>query len=179
MIEKIHNPESVGLIKERDINPIKTEKNISEDDGFRMSVYYVSSIWGRGIVVGGMVEHGSIIKDEKISILTSDGSWKNAVVAAIHTTPDQKESSERANTGEQILFLMQGINERLKAHDVKEGAVLIGRPVSSRDSNDSETIYNAEIHPAKTQEKTVADPEVNRKDIYDAEWVVVEESGED
>lgn len=128
-----------------------SEKKLPDNDEFRMSVFYVRNIWGRGVIVGGMVACGTIVKDEKLSILTAEGVWKNTIATMISSNPNQTDPPVRVTEGDQALLMLAG----LKEGDVKDDTVLIGRPVNGRISNDVAG-YNAEWELVK--EETESDP---------------------
>jgi elongation factor Tu len=62
--------------------------NKAMDKSFRFLVEKVYSIAGKGVVVTGKVESGSISAGEEIRFLGTDGQWANAMVIGIEVSDD-------------------------------------------------------------------------------------------
>ncbi len=92
---------------------------MSGDPLFRMTVQDVFSIRGRGTVVTGKVETGSLKVGDDIQIVQASGSTKNAVVTGIEAF---RKQMKEANAGDNIGVLLKDIAKG----DVQQGDVLMG-----------------------------------------------------
>ena len=91
--------------------------------GFRFTVEKIISIPGRGIVVTGRAEEGSVSVGAEIGFLGTDGQWVSAQVVAIEVS---HRLVEEAGAGQQASLLVQGI----KKGQIAPGMVLVEVPAS-------------------------------------------------
>lgn len=91
------------------------------ETGFRFVVEKVFTIPGRGVVVSGRVESGTISVGEEIGFLGTEGQWVRAVVVAIEVA---RRLVEQAEAGLQASFLLQGV----KKEQITVGTILVEVP---------------------------------------------------
>ena len=91
--------------------------------GFRFTVEKIISIPGRGIVVTGKAEEGSVSVGAEIGFLGTDGRWVSAQVVAIEIS---HRLVEKAGAGQQASLLLQGI----KKGQIAPGMVLVEVPAT-------------------------------------------------
>ena len=94
------------------------------DSGFRFIVEEVFSIPGKGIVVRGRVENGSISVGSEVGFLGADGNWTGALVAAIEVS---RQLVEEAATGQAANILLQGV----KKGKIAKGTILMEVPAAA------------------------------------------------
>ena len=94
------------------------------DSGFRFIVEEVFSVPGKGIVVKGRVENGSVPVGSEIGFLGTDGKWTGARVAAIEVS---RKLVEEAATGQAANVLLQGV----KKGQITRGTILMEVPAAS------------------------------------------------
>jgi translation elongation factor EF-Tu-like GTPase len=85
--------------------------------GFRMTVHDVFSISGRGTVVTGRIEAGTICVDATVRLSRSDGTVRDLQVAGVEAFRKKLES---ASVGENVGLLLKQISKA----DVAAGDVL-------------------------------------------------------
>jgi elongation factor Tu len=88
------------------------------DSFFRMTVQDVFSIRGRGTVVVGQIESGTLLVGDEIYI-QGTGSSRRAVVAGLEMF---RKQVPQAQAGDNIGVLLRDLNKQ----DVKRGDVLMG-----------------------------------------------------
>jgi len=88
------------------------------DPSFRMTIEDVFSIRGRGTVVTGQVESGTLKVGDEIQIQRQD-SRKKAVVTGIEAF---RKMLQQAQAGDNVGVLLRDINKQ----DVQHGDVLLG-----------------------------------------------------
>lgn len=88
------------------------------DPTFRMTVQDVFSIKGRGTVVTGRIESGTIAVGNEIRI-QSGGSSKTAVVSGVEMF---RKVTSQANAGDNVGLLLKDIGKE----DVQSGDILTG-----------------------------------------------------
>jgi hypothetical protein len=81
----------------------------------------VYSIPGRGVVVTGKVESGSVSAGEEIGFLGTDGQWASAVVVGIEVS---RRLVEEAAMGQQASLLLQGVRKE----QISIGTILLEAP---------------------------------------------------
>ena len=90
---------------------------------FRFTAEEVFSIPGRGLVVTGKVEEGSISVGAEMGFLATDGKWISALVVAIEIS---RRLVEEAKVGQRASILLQGV----KKEQITLGTVLQDVPVA-------------------------------------------------
>jgi hypothetical protein len=90
---------------------------------FRFTAEEVFSIPGRGIVVTGKVEQGSLSVGTEVGFLATDGKWVSALVVAIEVS---RRLVEEAKTGQRASILLEGV----KKDQITLGTVLQDVPVA-------------------------------------------------
>jgi hypothetical protein len=90
---------------------------------FRFTAEEVFSIPGRGLVVTGKVEEGSISVGTEIGFLATDGKWVSALVIAIEVS---RRLVEEAKAGQRASILLEGV----KKDQITLGTVLQDVPVA-------------------------------------------------
>jgi len=91
--------------------------------GFRFTAEEVFSIPGRGVVVTGRVDEGTVSAGEEIGFLATDGKWTSALVIGIEVS---HRLVEEANTGQRASLLLQGIRKG----QITLGTVLLEVPTA-------------------------------------------------
>ncbi len=91
---------------------------------FRFVAEKVYSIPGKGIVVTGRVERGSVSVGDEIGFLGGDGRYVNAQVMAIEVS---RRLVEVAEAGQEASLLLQGV----KKNQITTGAILTSAPEAS------------------------------------------------
>jgi len=91
---------------------------MATDPLFRMTVQDVFSIRGRGTVVTGQIESGTLTVGDEISF-RREGVLKKTVVTGIEAF---RKSLQQANTGDNVGVLLRDINKP----DIQRGDVLTG-----------------------------------------------------
>lgn len=91
------------------------------ETSFRFVVEKVFTIPGRGVVVSGRVESGTIAVGEELGFLGTEGQWVKAVVVAIEVA---RRLVEQAEAGQQASFLLQGV----KKEQITVGTILVEVP---------------------------------------------------
>lgn len=94
------------------------------DKNFRFIAEKVFSIPGRGVVVTGKVEGGSVSAGEEIGFLGTDGKWAIALVVGIEVS---RRLVEEAEAGQQASILLEGV----KKEQITLGTVLMAAPEAS------------------------------------------------
>lgn len=93
---------------------------MSTDPAFRMKIADVFTIKGRGTVVVGQIESGTLKKGDEVQITGQLGAKKTAAVAGIEMF--QKQLAE-AKPGDNIGVLLKNITK----DDVQRGDILAAR----------------------------------------------------
>jgi elongation factor Tu len=91
---------------------------MATDPLFRMTVQDVFSIRGRGTVVTGQIESGTLNVGDEISI-QRQGSLKKAIVTGIEAF---RKQLQQAQAGDNVGVLLRDINKP----DIQPGDVLMG-----------------------------------------------------
>jgi hypothetical protein len=91
------------------------------ESGFRFVAEKVYAIPGRGIVVTGKVESGSISAGSEIGFLGTEGKWTKATVIGIEVN---RRLVEEAEAGQQASILLEGVRK----DQVALGTVLLEVP---------------------------------------------------
>ncbi len=91
------------------------------ETGFRFVVEKVFTIPGRGVVVSGRVESGTISVGEELGFLGTEGQWVKAVVVAIEVS---RRLVEQVEAGQYASFLLQGV----KKEQITLGTILVEVP---------------------------------------------------
>ena len=91
------------------------------DPNFRMTIEAVFAIRGRGIVVTGLIEDGTIQVGNEIFVHGAD-SVKTAVISSIEMF---RRKQQRAQAGETVGLVLEGIH---KKEEVQQGDILKGVP---------------------------------------------------
>ena len=90
---------------------------------FRFIAEEAFSIPGRGLVVTGKVEEGSIAVGTEVGFLATDGKWISALVAAIEVS---RHLVEEAKAGQRASILLEGVRKG----QITQGTVLQNVPVA-------------------------------------------------
>ena len=91
------------------------------EKGFRFTAEKVYPIPGRGIVVTGKVESGSVSVGSEVGFLGTDGKWTTALVIGIEIN---RRLVEEAEAGQQASILLEGVRK----DQVTLGTVLLEVP---------------------------------------------------
>ena len=91
---------------------------MSTDPTFRMTIQDVFSIKGRGTVLTGRIESGTITVGDEI-IIKGRNSSKKAIVAGVEV---RRKVTTNAKTGDDVGILLKDINDE----DVRPGDILAG-----------------------------------------------------
>jgi hypothetical protein len=94
---------------------------VDEGREFRFVAEKVYSIPGRGVVVTGRVERGTVSVGDEIGFLGADGRYVGAMVMAIEAA---RRLVEMAESGQEASLLLQGV----KKGQIATGAVLTAAP---------------------------------------------------
>ncbi len=76
--------------------------------GFRFIAEKVYAIPGRGIVVTGKVESGSVSVGSEVGFLGTDGKWTSALVVGMEVN---RRLVEEAEAGQQASILLEGVRK--------------------------------------------------------------------
>jgi len=90
---------------------------------FRFVAEEVFSIPGRGVVVTGKVEEGSISVGQEIRFLGTDGKWVSALVIGIEVS---RRLVEEAEAGQRASILLEGVRK----NQITLGTILMEAPVA-------------------------------------------------
>jgi len=90
---------------------------------FRFIAEEVFSIPGRGLVVTGKVEEGSIAVGTEVGFLATDGKWISALAVAIEIS---RHLVEEAKAGQRASILLEGVRKG----QITQGTVLQNVPVA-------------------------------------------------
>jgi hypothetical protein len=101
----------------------KGSENMKGEGRFRFTAEEAFSIPGRGLVVTGKVEEGSISVGTEIGFLATDGKRISALVVAIEIS---RRLVEEAKVGQRASILLQGV----KKEQITLGTVLQDVPVA-------------------------------------------------
>ena len=96
---------------------------MSREGRFRFTAQEAFAIPGRGLVVTGKVEEGSISVGTEVGFLATDGKWISALVVAIEIS---RRLVEEAKVGQRASILLQGV----KKEQITLGTVLQDVPVA-------------------------------------------------
>ncbi len=91
---------------------------VATDPFFRMTIEDVFSIRGRGTVVMGQIESGTLNVGDEVGI-RRQGSFKKAVVLGLEAFQQQLQQAQAPDT---VGVLLRDINKR----DIQRGDVLVG-----------------------------------------------------
>jgi hypothetical protein len=91
--------------------------------GFRFIAEKVYAIPGRGIVVTGKVEKGSVSVGSEVGFLGTDGKWTSALVIGIEVN---RRLVEEAEAGQQASIMLEGVRKE----QVTLGTVLLEVPAA-------------------------------------------------
>lgn len=91
------------------------------ETGFRFVVEKVFTIPGRGVVVSGRVESGTISVGEELGFLGTEGQWIKAMVVAIEVS---RRLVEEAEAGQSASLLLEGVRKE----QITLGAILVEVP---------------------------------------------------
>ncbi len=91
------------------------------ETGFRFVVEKVFTIPGRGVVVSGRVESGTISVGEELGFLGTEGQWVRAAVVAIEVS---RRLVDQVEAGQYASFLLQGV----KKEQITLGTILVEVP---------------------------------------------------
>jgi len=83
-------------------------ENMTGEGQFRFIAEETFPIPGRGLVVTGKVEAGSIAVGTEVGFLATDGKWVSALVTAIEIS---RHLVEEAKAGERASILLQGVRK--------------------------------------------------------------------
>ncbi len=129
---------------------------------FRFTAEEVFSIPGRGLVVTGKVEEGSIVVGTEVGFLATDGKWISAQVTAIEIS---RRLVEEAKAGQRARILLQGVKkEQITLGTVLQDVPAAPVPISSAPAQPSPppvaaappTISRGEpIHPSSSSWRTI------------------------
>jgi hypothetical protein len=95
--------------------------SINMERGFRFVAEKVYAIPGRGVVVTGKVESGSVSAGSEIGFLGTEGRWMRAMVIGIEVN---RRLVEEAQAGQQASILLEGVRK----DQVTLGTVLLEVP---------------------------------------------------
>jgi len=132
------------------------------ESGFRFIAEEVFSIPGRGVVVTGRVEDGSVSVGQEIGFLGTDGKWTSALVIGIEVS---RRLVEEVHAGQRASILLQGVRK----DQITLGTVLLEVPAApaslpspppqpyspAPDSVPSPPSYGKAIHPPSSLWRTV------------------------
>lgn len=120
------------------------------------------SIPGRGLVVTGKVEEGSITVGTEVGFLATDGKWISALVVAIEIS---RHLVEEAKAGQRASILLEGVRKgQITLGTVLQNVPVAPVPISSTPAQPSPppvgaappTPYGGEpIHPSSSSWRTV------------------------
>jgi len=96
---------------------------MNKKGGFRFIAEEVFSIPGRGVVVTGKVEEGSISVGQEIGFLGTDGKWISARVIGIEVS---RRLVEEAEAGQRASLLLEGVRK----DQITLGTVLMEVPAA-------------------------------------------------
>ncbi len=96
---------------------------MDKKDAFRFIAEQAYSIPGRGIVVTGRVEEGSVSVGSEIGFLGTDGKWTSAMVIGIEVS---RRLVEEVEAGQRASILLEGV----KKDQITLGTVLTEVPVA-------------------------------------------------
>ena len=129
---------------------------------FRFTAEEAFSIPGRGLVVTGKVEEGSIVVGTEVGFLATDGKWISAQVTAIEIS---RRLVEEAKAGERARILLQGVKKgQITPGTVLQNVPAAPVPISSTPAQPSPppvaaappTISGGEpIHPSASSWRTI------------------------
>ena len=111
-----------------------TNLTYDKDGAFLMPVEDVFTITGRGTVVTGRIERGTIKINEEVQIIGLDHEIKTTVVTGIESFREQKDS---AQAGDNVGLLLRGISRE----EVERGLVL-AKPNSIKASKKFEGTFD-------------------------------------
>jgi hypothetical protein len=93
------------------------------EKSFRFIAEKVYSLPGRGVVVTGKVENGSVSVGEEIGLLGTDGQWASALVVGIEVS---RRLVEEATAGQQASLLLEGVRKE----QITLGTILMEMPAT-------------------------------------------------
>lgn len=99
-------------------SPVNNTANACPHMGFNMTVDDVFSITGRGTVVTGCVELGSINVGDTVVLQRVDGSTRNVTITGIEKFRKKLNSAQQ---GDNVGLLLQGLTR----HDIARGDLLL------------------------------------------------------
>jgi len=111
--------------------------------GFRFTIEKVFPIPGRGVVVAGRVDEGTIATGQNVGFLKADGQWGSAVVIGVEVSG---RLVEETIAGQQANLLLKGV----KKGQIGPGIVLTEPPMApaiSVEPSPSQTDYPPEMRP--------------------------------
>jgi len=94
---------------------------------FRFTVEKAFPIPGRGVVVAGRVEEGTVAAGQEVGFLKADGQWGRGVVIGVEVSG---RIVEETVAGQQANLLLEGI----KRGQLTAGVVLVEPPISAESS---------------------------------------------
>lgn len=104
--------------KRANSNPNLYAEETEGIENFMFTVQDVFSITGRGTVVTGMVEAGTISVNDKVTIKRKDGTYREAVVTGIEMF---RKIVNVSSKGDNVGILLKGVER----NDVKRGDMLL------------------------------------------------------
>jgi hypothetical protein len=135
---------------------------MKEEGRYRFTAEESFSIPGRGVVVTGKVEEGSISVGAKIGFLATDGKWISALVVAIEIS---RRLVEEAKAGQRASILLQGVKkEQIALGTVLQDVPIAPVPISSAPAQPSSppvaaapptTSGGEPIHPSSSSWRTI------------------------
>jgi hypothetical protein len=129
---------------------------------FRFTAEEAFAIPGRGLVVTGKVEEGSISVGAEVGFLARDGKWIRALVVAIEIS---RRLVEEAKAGQRASILLEGVKkDQITLGTVLQDVPVAPVPISSTPAKPSAppvaatpppTSWGGPIHPPSTLWRTI------------------------
>lgn len=105
--------------KDAEADSLDPQHLLQRAGGFRLTVSDVFSIKGRGTVVTGLVESGTVTKGSTIRLTRADGGSRDVEVGDVEM---YRKLADSASAGDNVGLLLKGVARE----DVSGGDVLTG-----------------------------------------------------
>ncbi len=136
---------------------------MKDEDRFRFIAEEVFAIPGRGLVVTGKVEEGTISVGTKVGFLAADGKWNTALVTAIEVS---RQLAEEAKAGQRASILLQGVRKgQIALGTVLQDVPVAPAPIAATpappppppvaESSPPPTSWGGPIHPSSSLGRTI------------------------
>lgn len=127
-MSSFHNFNEIENSYQQKINQLKSKLSSKKSNAFLMRIADVFTIEGRGIVVTGRIERGSVKVDDTVEIISKSNEPRKAVINGIESF---NKTLDEAHAGDNIGCLLRGI----KRDDIERGD-LLATPGSITPQND-------------------------------------------